>query len=95
MPGKTYIPRTTLAAGSNRVNSNFANNIYYNPVVTGMRRKITELENAKSTLITVNNALVNKLSTSDICGNDTAFDASLNDLTILPNYTISGEYYNN
>ena len=25
MPGKTYIPRTTLAAGSNRINSNFAN----------------------------------------------------------------------
>ena len=27
MPGKTYIPRTTLAAGSNRVNSNYANKI--------------------------------------------------------------------
>ena len=32
---------------------------------------------------------------SDTSMSITAFDASLNDLTILPNYTISGEYYNN
>ena len=93
MPGKTYIPRTTLAAGSNRINSNFANKLEYNPVVKAMRSRIDNLERAKSTLITVNNELVNKLSISDICGN-TSFDASLNDLTILtPSYTISGEYY--
>ena len=90
MPGKTYIPRTTLAAGSNRVNSNYANKLEFNPVVTKMTKRINELETARTSLITVNNELVNLLSISDICGNND-FNTSLTDLNILPNYTISGD----
>ena len=94
MPGKTYIPRTTMAAGSNRINSNFANKLHYNPVVKAMRSRIDDLEKAKNSLIITNNNLVNKLNISDIC-NNTDFDASMADLHIINNsvYTISGSYY--
>ena len=91
MPGKTYIPRTTMSAGSNRINSNFANKLHYNPVVKAMRSRIDDLEKAKNSLIITNNNLVNKLT--DICNND-AFDASMADLHIDNLvYTISGSYY--
>ena len=95
MPGKTKIPRTTMAAGSNRINSNFANKLDYNPVVKAMRSRIDSLEKAKNSLIITNNNLVNKLNISDICNNNPAFDASMADLHIMNNsiYTISGSYY--
>lgn len=93
MPGKTKIPRTTMAAGSNRINSNFANKLDYNPVVKAMRTRIDSLEKAKNSLIITNNNLVNKLNISDICNNP-AFDASMADLHINNLvYTISGSYY--
>jgi hypothetical protein len=76
MPGKTYIPRTTLAAGSNRVNSNFANKLEYNPTVKGMLANIAKLESEKQKLINSNNNLIKHL-----------VDSSLNDLSnvTLPN----------
>ena len=70
MPGKTYIPRTTLAAGSNRTNSNFANKLDYNPVVRGMLANIARLEREKQALINSNNNLIRHL-----------VDSSLNDLS--------------
>jgi hypothetical protein len=93
MPGKTYIPRTTLAAGSNRVNSNFANKLEHNPVVKGMLANIARLESEKNALIAANNNLINHLvdsSLSDLSGvtlpnaNFTNInDASLNSFKIL------------
>lgn len=71
MPGKTYIPRTTLAAGSNRVNSNFANKLEYNPTVKGMLANIAKLESEKRALINSNNSLIKHLvdsSLSDLSG---------------------------
>lgn len=72
MPGKTKIPRTTMAAGSNRINSNFANKLDYNPVVKAMRSRIDSLaaENAdlviaRTTLIAANNKLVIDISNAD------------------------------
>lgn len=64
MPGKTYIPRTTMAAGSNRINANFANKLDYNPVVKAMRSRIVELETARTSLIEANNAGYIDLSNS-------------------------------
>ena len=79
MPGKTYIPRTTLAAGSNRINSNFANKLDYNPVVRGMLANIARLEREKQALINSNNNLIQHL-----------VDSSLSDLSNAvtnPNFT--------
>jgi len=94
MPGKTYIPRTTLAAGSNRVNSNYANKLHHDPVVKKMLANINSLETARTSLIIANNNLIQQLVDSNLNASVNIVDASLNDLTILPNYTISGEYYN-
>ena len=93
MPGKTYIPRTTLAAGSNRVNANFANKLEYNPVVKGMLANIAKLESEKNALIAANNNLINHLvdsslnNLSSVTLPDANFrninDASLNSFRIL------------
>lgn len=91
MPGKTYIPRTTLAAGSNRVNSNFANKLDNNPVVKKMLENIAKLEREKNALIAANNNLIKHLvdsSLSDLSGvlRDISFtninDTSLNSFKI-------------
>lgn len=79
MPGKTYIPRTTMSAGSNRINSNFANKLQYNPVVKAMRSRIDSLETARSTLIEVNNQLITDLSNASSLDD---LDVSLNKLII-------------
>ena len=83
MPGKTYIPRTTLAAGSNRINANFANNLEHNPVVKAMRSRIVELEAAKlkletarTSLISANNAGFTDLSNSSAFTTDQQADIS-------------------
>lgn len=79
MPGKTYIPRTTLAAGSNRINSNFANKLDHNPVVRGMLANIERLEREKQELIDSNNNLIQHLvdsSLNEITGiNDTSLNS--------------------
>jgi len=84
MPGKTKIPRTTMAAGSNRINSNFANKLDYNPVVKAMRSRIDSLaaENAnlviaRTTLIEANNKLVINIS-----GANTFPEVDISNLTI-------------
>ena len=83
MPGKTYIPRTTMAAGSNRINANFANKLEYNPVVKAMRSKITSLETARASLIHTNNQLVLDLS------NATSFPIDISNLEIdKANFTL-------
>lgn len=103
MPGKTYIPRTTLAAGSNRINSNFANKLDYNPVVRGMLANIARLEREKEDLkntnlklVQANNGILDTLKSTDALLPD-AIDPSLNYYHIVENvdndytYGISGE----
>lgn len=79
MPGKTYIPRTTMAAGSNRINANFANKLDYNPVVKAMRSRIVELETARTSLIEANNA-----GYIDLSNNNAFQQADISNLLINP-----------
>lgn len=92
MPGKTYIPRTTMAAGSNRINANFANKLDYNPVVKAMRSRIDSLEvenarliSARTNLIQANNDMV-----TDISNAATFSVVDISNLIISPtNFTLS------
>lgn len=103
MPGKTYIPRTTLAAGSNRVNSNFANKLEHNPVVKGMLANIAklklekeDLKNTNQKLVDANNGLLDTLKSND-ANLPQEIDVSLNYYHILADnntvytYGLSGE----
>jgi len=91
MPGKTYIPRTTLSAGSNRINSNFANNLDHNPVVKAMKSRIVELEAARKSLIFTNNELLEVLNQA---GGNAIEDISLSNLNITNEhpYDVSGGF---
>lgn len=75
MPGKTKIPRTTMAAGSNRINSNFANKLDYNPVVKAMRSRIDSLAAENARLVTARTSLIeaNNRGYIDLSNNSNAF----------------------
>ena len=91
MPGKTYIPRTTMAAGSNRINSNFANKLDYNPVVKAMRSRIDSLAAENARLVTARTSLIdanNKL-VIDISDATTFADVDISNLTINTTFTLN------